>query len=119
MNESILTSTKKFLMIAEDYEAFDPDIIMHINTVLRRLNQLNVGVQNFFITDKTKTWDEFLPGEDEARYNQAKEYVFLRVRILFDPPQSSSVMKALEDNMREYEYMLYIEADPPFPHEEE
>ena len=115
MNESILTSTKKYLLIDEAYEAFDQDIIMHINTVLRRLNQLNVGVQNFYITDKTATWDQFLPGEDEARYNQAKAYVYLRVRMLFDPPQSSSVMKAMEDNMREYEYMLYLEADPPFP----
>lgn len=119
MKESILTSTKKFLMIAEDYEAFDPDIIMHINTVLRRLNQINVGVPNFYITDKTQTWDQFLPNEDEARFVQAKSYVYLRVRLLFDPPQNSTAVKSIEENIREYEWLLYVDADPPFPYEEE
>ena len=74
---------------------------------------------NFYITDKTQTWDQFLPNEDEARFVQAKSYVYLRVRLLFDPPQNSTAVKSIEENIREYEWLLYVDADPPFPHEED
>lgn len=110
MNESILTSVKKSLLLQEEYEAFDPDIIMHINTMLRRLNQLGVGVSNFYITDKTATWGQFL--EDESKFNQAKTYVCLRVRMVFDPP-SGAAKEALNENIRELEWLLCVDADPP------
>ena len=109
MNESILTSVKKLLGIAEEYEHFDPDIIMHINTVLTRLYQVGVGVPNFYIVDKTATWDQFLV--DEAKYQQAKTYVYIRVRLLFDPPTSGQAVEALKETMRELEWLLYVDAD--------
>lgn len=117
MNDSILTSVKKLLGIAEEYEAFDQDIIMHINTFLTRLVQIGVGTPNFFITDKTATWDQFLI--DKAKYQQALSYVYIRVRIVFDPPQAGAAMEALKENMRELEWLLYVDADPPFPPEED
>lgn len=111
MNESILTSIKKLLGIPEEYEAFDQDIIMHINTILTRLYQVGVGAQNFFITDKSATWDQFLI--DESKFQQAKTYVYLRVRLLFDPPQSGSANEAIKETMRELEWLLFVDADPP------
>jgi hypothetical protein len=111
MNESILTSIKKLLGIPEEYEAFDQDLIIHINTMLTRLYQVGVGVQNFFITDKSATWDQFLI--DESKFQQAKTYVYLRVRLLFDPPQSGSANEAIKETMRELEWLLFADADPP------
>lgn len=111
MNESILTSIKKLLGIPEEYEAFDQDLIIHINTMLTRLYQVGVGVPNFFITDKSATWDQFLI--DESKFQQAKTYVYLRVRLLFDPPQSGSANEAIKETMRELEWLLFVDADPP------
>lgn len=109
MNESILTSIKKLLGIPEEYEAFDQDLIIHINTMLARLYQVGVGVQNFSIVDKSATWDQFLI--DESKYQQAKTYVYIRVRLLFDPPQSGAANEAFKETLRELEWLLFVDAD--------
>ena len=111
MNESILTSIKKLLGIPEEYEEFDPDIIIHINTFLTRLYQVGVGEKGFFITDKTATWDQFLV--DESKFQQAKTYVYLRVRLVFDPPTSGAAAEAFKESLRELEWLLCVDADPP------
>ena len=108
-NESILTSIKKLLMIDEMYEAYDADLIIHINTFLTRVHQLGIGQDKFFIRDKSSTWKDFLGEEDEIRYQQVKDYVFMRTRLIFDPPTNSSTTKALEENMRELEWLLYVD----------
>jgi hypothetical protein len=109
MNESILTSIKKLLGIPEEYEAFDQDLIIHINTMLTRLYQVGVGVPNFSIIDKSATWDQFLI--DESKYQQAKTYVYIRVRLLFDPPQSGAANEAFKETLRELEWLLFVDAD--------
>lgn len=110
MIASILTSTKKSLNLAEDYEAFDPDIIMHINSVFSTLNQLGVGpVNGFMIEDKTPTWDAFL-GSD-PRLNHVKTYVFLRVRLLFDPPSTGFHTTAIEKQIKELEWRLNVQRE--------
>lgn len=109
MNESILTSIKKLLGIPEEYEAFDQDLIIHINTMLTRLYQVGVGVPNFSIADKSATWDQFLI--DESKYQQAKTYVYIRVRLLFDPPQSGAANEAFKETLRELEWLLFVDAD--------
>ena len=111
MLDSILTSIKKMLMIDESYEHYDPDIIIHINTFLTRLCQVGIGQPGFYITDKTATWEDFLV--DVPRFQQAKTYVYLRVRLLFDPPQSGAAVDAMEKNLRELEWLLFVDADPP------
>lgn len=109
MNESILTSIKKLLGIPEEYEAFDQDLIIHINTMLTRLYQVGVGVPNFSIVDKSATWDQFLI--DESKFQQAKTYVYIRVRLLFDPPQSGAANEAFKETLRELEWLLFVDAD--------
>lgn len=104
---SILNSVKKVLGIAEDYTAFDVDIIMHINSVFATLQQLGIGPETGFeIEDKTTDWVEYL-GED-INLNQVKTYVYLRVRLLFDPPDSSYARQAMADQVREIEWRLNV-----------
>ena len=110
--ESILTSIKKLLGITEECTDFDPDIIMHINTVLATLNQLNVGAEaGFAISDSSAAWEDFMGGD--TRLNLVKSYVHLKVRLLFDPPLQSSVMEATNNTIKELEWRILIVADEP------
>lgn len=116
---SILTDTKKVLGIAEDYTAFDADVIMHINTVFATLNQLGLGPEEgFMIEDETAEWSDFI-GED-IRENSVKTYVYLRVRMLFDPPTTSYLLAAMEKQYQELEWRLSTHREAtqwvsPFP----
>jgi hypothetical protein len=110
VNDSILTSTKQALGLAEDYTAFDPDIIMHINSVFSTLNQLGIGpTLGFMIEDKEALWDTFL-GSD-PRLNNIKTYVYLRVRMLFDPPQTGYHTTAMQDQIKELEWRINVQRE--------
>lgn len=110
MNESILTSIKKLLGVPEDYEHFDTDITMHINSVFMILNQLGVGPSDgFSITDKTASWSDFI--SDNKKLEAVKSYVYMKVRLLFDPPMSSSVMECMNRMISEMEWRLNSEAE--------
>lgn len=108
--ESILTSVKKLLGIDEEYEHFDADIIMHINSVFSILTQLGVGPsEGFSIEDKTVTWDEYF--SEAGEYHSVKTYIYLKVRLLFDPPTSSAVMEAMNRQISEFEWRLNAVAE--------
>ena len=110
MYESILTSIKKLLGIPEDYEHYDADIIMHINSVFMILNQLGVGPSNgFSITDKTAVWSNFI--SDNNNLEAVKSYVYMKVKLLFDPPLSSAVMECMNRMIGELEWRLNSEAE--------
>ena len=110
MNDSILTSIKKMLGIAEDYEYFDTDLIIHINTVFMILKQLSVGPQEgFSITSKTSTWYEFIA--NDKRLEAVKSYIYMKVRLVFDPPQSSAVIECMNRMISELEFRINIEAE--------
>ena len=110
MYESILTSIKKLLGIPEDYEHYDADIIMHINSVFMILNQLGVGPSSgFSITDKTVVWGNFISDNDNLE--AVKSYVYMKVRLLFDPPLSSAVMECMNRMIGELEWRLNSEAE--------
>ena len=120
MEQSILISTKKILGIAEDYTVFDLDIITHINTAFSTLTQLGVGpVEGFMIEDEGAVWADFVA--DDLQYNSVKSYVFLKVRQLFDPPQTSYLISAVEKQIQELEWRLnvhreetgWVDPDPP------
>jgi hypothetical protein len=107
VNNSILSSTKKTLNLAEDYEAFDQDVIMHINSVFSTLNQLGVGpFDGFEIEDKLSNWEAFLQGD--PRLNDIKTYVYLRVRMLFDPPTTGYHVTAMQDQIKELEWRINV-----------
>ena len=108
--ESILTSIKKLLGITEEYQHFDADLIMHINSVFTILTQLGVGpTEGFFIEDDSSTWYDFIP--EGQNYESVKTYMGMKVRILFDPPASSVVMEAMNRMASEFEWRLQTEAE--------
>lgn len=110
-NDSILTSIKKLLGIAEEYDHFDSDIIMHINSVFSILNQLGVGPEDgFIIYDESATWDEFM--SDSPKLEMVKSYMYLRVKALFDPPLSSAAIEANNRIASEFEWRIQVAADP-------
>lgn len=109
--ESILTSIKKLLGIPEEYEHFDPDIIMHINTVFTILTQIGVGPsEGFRIEDSFTTWSEFIPSGD-PRFDSVKSYMHLKVKMLFDPSLSSVVMESMKQLASELECRLNITSE--------
>lgn len=109
--ESILTSIKKMLGIVEEDTVFDPDIIMHINSVFLILNQLGVGPKEYFhIEDDVSTWNDFIPESQDV--DLVKSYMYLRVKLLFDPPASSTVMQSMNDSIKEFEWRLNVAVDP-------
>ena len=116
--DSILTSIKKMLGIVEEYEQFDQDIVIHINTVLTILSQLGVGPTNgFSIKDKTATWQDFVG--DNPALESIKSYIYLKVRLIFDPPLSSVVTSSIEKMISELEWRILVTVDPPAKSESE
>lgn len=118
MEESILTSIKKLLGITEEYEHFDQDLIIHINSVLSVLTQLGVGPsEGFSIEDENATWDDFIP--EDKRLSSIRSYVYMKVKLLFDPPLSSSVMESMNRMISEFEWRLNVAAEPTQSNKEE
>lgn len=110
MTDSILNDIKKLLGIDNTYTEFDTDIIIHINSVFMILNQLGVGPESGYrITGSLNTWSEFTDNEYEME--SAKSYIYLKVRMMFDPPQSSALMQAMNEQIKELEWRLNIAND--------
>lgn len=108
--ESILASIKKLIGYDEADDSFDTDLIMHINSVLAILRQLGVGPsEGFRIKDESTTWDEFIP--EEQFLDDVKTFVYLKVRLIFDPPQSSAMMDAMNRMLSELEWRINVAAE--------
>ena len=108
--DSILVSIKKLLGLAEDYTAFDTDILIHINTYLGVLNQLGAGVEGFTITGSSETWADFF-GDDTKNPYEAATYVYLRVRSVFDPPTSGTLAQAIKSEADELGCRIHVKSD--------
>lgn len=107
METSILKSTKKILGLADDYDAFDLDVITHINTAFSTLTQLGVGPDaGFMIEDDSSEWSEYI--DSGPQLNQIKTYVYLKVRMLFDPPATSYLIAAFEKQLEEVVWRINI-----------
>ena len=110
MDESILTSIKKLLGITEDYDYFDQDIIMHINAAFMVLTQLGVGPsEGFLIIDDTDTWGDFI--DDSTDLGSIQSSVYMKVKLMFDPPQNSFTVDSMQKLVNELEWRLNIAAD--------
>lgn len=107
--ESILTSTKKLLGIQESYTIFDTDILIHINTAFATLNQLGIGPEiGFIIEDDKATWDEYIT---TCNLTMIRTYIYLKVRLVFDPPTSGVLIDSINRTISELEWRLYLEGD--------
>lgn len=109
MIDSILGSVKKKLGIVQDYTHFDEEVIMDINTSFEILNQLGVGTKEpFMITGYNETWSDFI---QTGKIETVKTYMALKVRLLFDPPQSSYMIHEIEDRLAELEFRMNVDAE--------
>lgn len=111
MQESILLTVKKLIGLSEAYDAFDIDLIIHINSVLMILYQLGIGERDFEITGPDDTWEDFL-GNDVESLKAVRTYVVQKTRMVFDPPTNSNIMSALKDSIAEFEWRLNVQVDP-------
>lgn len=111
MDDSILDSVKSALGIVTEYRYFDSQILMHVNSVFTILQQLGVGPSDgFSINDETAVWSDFF--EDPSSLSLVQSYMYLRVRMLFDPPTNSFLMDSMKQQVQEYEWRLNVAVDP-------
>lgn len=108
MEDSILKTIKPLLGVDVDYDAFDLEITTGINSAIAVLNQIGLGRQGFRITTGSETWTDFLEGRIDVE--EAKTYIYLKTKLIFDPPSSSSAMEAIKEVLKEYEWRLYEQA---------
>lgn len=134
MNNSILNDIKKMLGITEDYKHFDQDIIIHINTALSTLIQVGLPAnKNFNLVNSDQTWSEYmnftnskvnnnimkaalkqLSAENvDKNIGMIKSYVYLKTKLIFDPPQNSFTIESINKTINEYESRINIEYDKP------
>lgn len=116
--ESILTSIKKLLGIAEEYTHFDADLIMHINSVFSILTQIGVGpAEGFSIKDESSVWSDFVP--EKSKWELIKSYMYMKVKLLFDPPLNSAVIESANRIISEFEWRILVAAESEKTIEEE
>lgn len=109
-NDSILDSTKKLLGISAEDTDFDTDVIININSALAVLTQLGVGPSSgFSITDATSNWSDLVSSDKRLEF--VKTYVYLKVKVAFDPPMSSAVMEAIKQQISELEWRILVAAE--------
>lgn len=115
--EDILTSVKKAIGFDENYRVFDPDLVMFINSTFATLHQLGVGPKEPFCidVDSQSCWHEFI--NDDLRLNSVKSYVFIKAKMIFDPPQSSFLLDSLKTQADELEWRLMVAAETIEPEE--
>lgn len=110
VKNSILDETKKLLMLDADYDAFDLDVMTHINSTFATLHQLGVGPKTaFVITSSADLWTDFTDNINEIV--SVKSYVFAKLRLLFDPPTNAFLVTSLEKICSEYEQRLLMAAE--------
>ena len=107
----ILELIRKLVGAGDSASPFDTDLLMHINSVFFILSQIGVGPTDGFVATEDSEWTEFLQGST-AKLELVKSYVYLKVRLLFDPPSSATVLSSMEKQIAEYESRLMVAADP-------
>lgn len=114
--DSILQSVKASLGLPKDYNPFDNEIIMHINTVLGIVNQLGIGTYGYQISsDDEGSWEEFFAPEsaESIFIPEVKTYVSKRTMMFFDPPTSGILMNAMNENIKELEWRIVCKKETP------
>ena len=109
-NDSILTSIKKLMGLTEEYDAFDQDILILINSVLFELEQIGVKAKDgFSLTDKTVVWSDY--SDDDRLLNVLKPYIYMKTKLTFDPPTSSGALDSMNRIIDRFEWRINLYAD--------
>jgi len=110
MNESIFTTIKTLLDVHTDDDSFDADILTYINSALYSLRQIGVGPkEGFVVTGADQTWSEF--STNASLIGEVKTYIQQKVRLLFDPPNNSFLVSAIQENLKELEFRLNMDGE--------
>lgn len=111
--DSILDSIKKLLGITSDYDVFDQDIIMAINTSISILAQIGVtpDTDGFMVSSSDETWDDYLKNQNEI-IHMVKHFIYMKTRLLFDPPTSSILSEVMNKQLDELTFRIHIVVDP-------
>lgn len=107
----ILETIRKLVGGGEGNDAFDTDLLIHINSTFSALTQIGVGPTSGFLVTADSKWSDFLG--DEIKLEMVKSYVYLKAKLIFDPPQNSSVAQAMKQQADEFEWRVSVEVDPP------
>lgn len=114
MQDSILMTIRKLVCGNPYADHFDTDLLVHINACFSILNQLGVGPESgFVVTDETQSWSSYVA--DNRTLNMVKTYVTLKVKKIFDPPLTSSVLEAMDKEISQLEWRLNVAVDPVKP----
>ena len=109
-NDSILTSIKKLMGLTEEYDAFDQDILILINSVLFELEQIGVKAKDgFSLTDKTVVWSDY--SDDDRLLNVLKPYIYMKTKVTFDPPTSSGAFDSMNRIIDRFEWRINLYSD--------
>lgn len=110
LTDSIFVTIKKMLGLGDGYTPFDMDIMVHINSALMELCQLGIGpTEGFQISDYDTSWSEFIT--DKEMLGSVKNYIYLSVKILFDPPTNSFVLDAMQKQIEKLGWRLNVQAE--------
>ena len=110
---TIKNTIKKMLGVEANYTAFDTDLLFFINSAIMELSQLGVCSPNFQITENgNETWDSLLSDfSNEYLLNSAQNYIYIKTRLIFDPPNSGYVTSALQKELDEITWRLRVQMD--------
>lgn len=110
MTDSILVTIKKMLGVGDSYTPFDTDIMVHTNSAILNLTQMGIGPkEGFIVTDYDQKWSDFLT--NEVNLEAAKTYIYLQVKMLFDPPTNSFVMDSMEKQCEKLLWRMNVQAE--------
>lgn len=113
LQSSILNTIKQMLGIDETFNGFDPEITIDINSSLMALHQLGIGPSDGFqITSESDAWEDLTV--DVSQLNGIKTYIYLKTRLLFDPPSNSFLVQSMEKQIQEFEWRLNVDAEGAF-----
>lgn len=110
--ESVLDSVKQTLGFQPEYQAFDLDILLHINSAIGDLFQIG-GLSGpiLHITDSTTLWAAITTRLEML--GMIKALIYMRVRLAFDPPASGFAISAIERQIEMLEFRINVAAEGP------
>lgn len=108
-DNSVLLTIKKMIGPSELYEGFDTDLLVHLNSTLASLSQMGVVAQGTKVVDENTTWNDLIG--DAQDIESIKSYMYLKTRILFDPPANATILNAYQAEIKEFEWRMYVATD--------
>lgn len=110
MDDSILLSIKAMLGLEQDYTPFDAELVGHINSAIMAAHQLGIGKNDFEITGAEEKWSDWITGKLE-KFSSIRQYIYMRVKLVWDPPANSFVVSSLQNQIEEMTWRLNVQAE--------